>query len=127
MVTPCPEGVARHHPEVEQFGYRLLAEIRQMVADGTYTDLTAAAHAGLVSQDVCARAQLTIVSPHLSAETVRRLNLTPAASAQEALEIAFARHGREAKVAFLQLAGELVVQVGPETRQRQCNRRRSFW
>ena len=112
MVTPCPEGVARHHPEVEQFGYRPVPEIRQMVADGTYTDLVAAAHCALVSQDVCERAELIVVSPHLSADTISGLGLTPAESPQAALDLAFSQHGREARIALLELAGESVVRTG---------------
>ncbi len=119
MVTPCPEGVSQRHPEVLQYGYRPVAEIQRMVAAREYTDVTAAAHAALVSQDAAERIELVLVSSGISVEEIRRLKLTPAATAQEALDLALERHGHGATVVALELAGELLVEVGQEAQARR--------
>jgi hypothetical protein len=54
------------------------------------------------------RASGIMVSKGISKEETERLGLTHASSPQEALEIAFSRMGRHARVAILQRGGEIL-------------------
>ncbi|HVC33617.1 MAG TPA: nickel-dependent lactate racemase [Chloroflexota bacterium] len=108
LVTPCPEGVAREHPELLQLGVRPLDEIRRMVARGVYQDVVAAAIAALTAWVVRERAHGIMVSPGIPADERRAIGFEPAATAQEALAMALKRCGAAAKVLVLQHGGEIL-------------------
>ncbi|BCV24637.1 nickel-dependent lactate racemase [Gelria sp. Kuro-4] len=112
LVTPCPEGVAAQHPEVERYGYRTYAETEKLVATGEIKDLSAAAHLVHVGEVIHKCARCYLVSPGIDAETARRLGFTWMPSAQRALDEAFGLLEKNAAVLAFRHAGEILPVVG---------------
>jgi len=108
LVSPCPEGVSPSHPEVLEFGYQTFEDADLLFRQGKIHKLTAAAHLVHVGRVIKERASGIMVSKGISKEETERLGLTHASSPQEALEIAFSRMGRQARVAILQRGGEIL-------------------
>lgn len=103
--APCSEGVASEHPDVARYGYRSLAETEALLDSGAIIDRVAAAHmvhGGRVLDRM--GVECILFSDGLTREEVERLRLTYASSPQEAVDMAFARHGRSA---IVQVFGEL--------------------
>jgi nickel-dependent lactate racemase len=113
VVAPNPEGVAHNHPNVLEMGYRPYAEIVRMVEAGEVEDVVGAAVLADVAQ-VLDRTDCIMVSPGIKREETERLGFRYAATAQEALEMAFVRQGRGAKVAVLRHGGHILPLVESE-------------
>jgi len=108
LVTPCPEGVSVTHPEVEQFGYGTLEEIKKLVEQGKLKEKSVAAHlvhGGSVIKD---RASGIMVCPNIPDAVKTKLGFAAASTVQEALDNALRRMGNQAKVVVIQHAGELL-------------------
>ncbi|HEX8138194.1 MAG TPA: nickel-dependent lactate racemase [Pyrinomonadaceae bacterium] len=114
VVAPNPEGVAPNHPNVLEIGYRPYAELVRMVEAGEVEDVVGAAVLADVAQ-VVDRTDCIMVSPGVMREEMERLGFRYAATAQHALEMAFKRQGREAKVAVLQHGGHILPLIEDET------------
>jgi lactate racemase len=114
VVAPNPEGVAPNHPNVLEIGYRPYAEIVRMVEAGEVEDVVGAAVLADVAQ-VVDRTDCIMVSPGVTREETERLGFRYAETAQEALEMAFKRQGREAEVAVLRHGGHILPLVEGET------------
>ncbi len=111
LVTPCPHGVAAEHPEVEQLGYLGYAEVKSMVEKKQITDLVAAAHLVHVGRVIRDRAHGIMVSPGIDPETQGHLGFEPARTPQQALEMALAIAGSQARVAVLRQGGNVLPLV----------------
>lgn len=108
LVTPCPEGVADQHPEVERFGYRTFAETEELVKSGQINDLSTAAHMVHVGEVIARCARCYLVSPGIDAATAQRLGFTWAPTVQDALDEAFTLMGKDADVLAFRHGGELL-------------------
>lgn len=111
VVAPNPEGVAPHHPNVLEIGYRPYAEIVRMVVAGEIEDVVGAAVLADVAQ-VVDRTDCIMVSPGVTREETERLGFRYAETAEESLEMAFARQGRAASVAVLRHGGHILPLAG---------------
>jgi nickel-dependent lactate racemase len=107
VVAPNPEGVADNHPNVLEIGYRPYVEIARMIEAGEVDDIVGAAVLADVAQ-VVDRTDCIMVSPGVTREKTERLGFRFAATTQEALDMAFERQGREAKVAVLRHGGRIL-------------------
>lgn len=116
VVAPNPEGVADNHPNVLEIGYRAHAEIVRMVEAGEVKDIVGAAILADVAQ-IVDRADCIMVSPGVTRAETKRLGFRYAATAQDALEMAFERQGKEAKVAILRHGGHILPLIDEETRE----------
>ena len=105
IVTPCPEGVSRQHPDVLAVGYRGLTATTELVNTGRLDKVTA--HNIVQGGRLIERTQAFLVSPGIAAEDIRRLGLTPFISAQDALNEAIRRKGSRARVVLLGMGGEI--------------------
>ncbi|HET8649003.1 MAG TPA: nickel-dependent lactate racemase [Gemmatimonadales bacterium] len=117
LVAPNPEGVATNHHNVLKIGYRPQAELVAMVQEGGVDDLVGIA----VLADVCQIVDHTdciMVSPGVKPEDAARLGFRSAASAQEALAMAFERQGQNASVAVLRYGGHILPIVDDEAADR---------
>ena len=123
LVTPCPHGVAAEHPEVEQIGYKGFEEVKGMVERKEITDLVAAAHLVHVGRVICDRARGIMVSRGIGLTTQRTIGFEPARTPQQALEIAFAIAGSDAKVAVLMQGGNVLPLVATEIRDSKVESR----
>jgi nickel-dependent lactate racemase len=108
LITPCPEGVSPSHPEVLGWGYQTFEEVERKVRQKKIEKLTVAAHLVHVGRVIKERAKGILVSPGISKGETEQLGFIHAREPQEALEIAFSLMGRNAKVAVLQRAGEIL-------------------
>jgi len=113
VVAPNPEGVADNHPNMLEIGYKPYAEIVRMVEAGEVEDVVGAAVLADVAQ-VVDRTDCIMISPGIKREETERLGFRYAVTAQEALEMAFERQGREAKVAVLQHGGHILPLIESE-------------
>jgi nickel-dependent lactate racemase len=113
VVAPNPEGVADNHPNVLEIGYRPYAEIVRMVEAGEIEDVVGAAVLADVAQ-IVDRTDCVMVSPGIKREETERLGFRYAATAQDALAMAFERQGRDARVAVLQHGGHILPLIESE-------------
>jgi lactate racemase len=107
VVAPNPEGVADNHPNVLEIGYRPYAEIARMIHACEVDDVVGAAVLADLAQ-VIDRTDCILVSPGITREETERLGFRYAATTQDAMEMAFARQGNEAKVAVLRHGGRIL-------------------
>jgi lactate racemase len=103
IVTPCNEGLAASHPDLQSFAGRSYEEIDALLRSGQIRDLTAGALA-LAWANTRRWAKVALVSQGLSALDVQALGFVPFASIEEALSEACARYGQEATVNVLPYA-----------------------
>jgi lactate racemase len=118
LVAPNPEGVAPNHPNVLEIGYRPYAEIVRMVEAGEVEDVVGAAVLADVAQ-VVDHTDCIMVSPGVGRVETERLGFRYAATAQDALKMAFERQGREAKVTVLQHGGHILPLLEDEIAQKE--------
>lgn len=114
LVTPCPEGVGRHHPAVLEFGVRSRRELERLTERGEIDDVVAAAILMLTAWVVRERASGIMVCPGIAPQDQYRLGFTPARTPQDALELAFQRLGRDARVAVFHHGAEILPLVPQE-------------
>jgi nickel-dependent lactate racemase len=115
VVAPNPEGVADNHPNVLEIGYRPHAEIVRMVEAGEVEDVVGAAILTDVAQ-IVDRADCIMVSPGVTREETERLGFRYAATAQDALRMAFERQGDRATVAVLRHGGHILPLIAEEVK-----------
>ncbi len=107
VVTPCDEGVAVMHPDILELTCCSAEELRRRVAAREVRDEVAAALAIAWAQ-VKARANVFLVSRGIDEGSARRLGFTRFDDVQAACDAALARHGREARVAVLTHAPDML-------------------
>jgi nickel-dependent lactate racemase len=108
LLTPCPEGVATEHPEVEQFGYKSHKEVEDLVKKGEIKDLTAAAHMIHVGRVIKEKAECILISEGIDEKTARNIGFNYASTLDEALKKALAKHGSKAKIAVARHTPDLL-------------------
>jgi nickel-dependent lactate racemase len=113
LVAPNPEGIADNHPNLLKIGYRPYAEIVRMVEAGEVEDGVGAAVLADVAQ-VVDRTDCIMVSPGVTRDKTKRLGFRYAATAQEALKMAFEQQGCDAKVAVLRHGGHILPLIEGE-------------
>ena len=113
VVAPNPEGVADNHPNVLEIGYRPYAEIVRMVEAGEIADVVGAAVLADVAQ-IVDRADCIMVSPGVTREETKRLGFRYAATAEDALRMAFERQGKASRVAVLRHGGHVLPLIAGE-------------
>jgi nickel-dependent lactate racemase len=111
LVTQCYHGVSSEHPEVERLGYPSIEEVKRMVESNQITDLVAAAHLGHVGRVIKDRARGIMVSKWIPPDVQRHIGFEPAATPQEALEMAVRIMGPDARVAVLKQGGHVLPLV----------------
>jgi len=110
IVSPCREGFSRtHEEEIIKFGYRSKEEIKKLVSKGEIRHLVVAVHMIQVAEATIEKAATCIlVTRGISPEKIEKVGLGYAPDAQSALEEAFSRLGRKARVAVLHRAAEML-------------------
>lgn len=101
LVTPCPEGLSLHAPEIRRTGYLRASEIVRRVADGSLRNLAIACHLMALGR-ILERGELLVVSPGLGRELCAEVGLPWAASVTDALCRARTRLGQGASVGILE-------------------------
>ena len=112
-VTPCPEGVAQGHPDLNDLGYRPFEEVKAMVARGEIPDLTLAAHIVHVGRIIVDKGRGIMVCPSIGPEVSKKLGFAYAETPQEGVDMAFSMAGPDAKVIVLKNGGDLLPVYTP--------------
>lgn len=110
VVAPNPEGVAKNHPVMLEVGYRPFKELKAMVDSGQIKDVVGASILGDVCQ-IIDKTDCILVSPGVTMEETTRLGLRYAQTVQDALEMAFEKQGKKARVAVLRQGGHVLPVV----------------
>ena len=113
VVSPNPEGVADNHPNVLEMAYHPFPEIVRMVEAGKIEDVVGAAVLADLAQ-IVDRCDCILVSPGITKYETEQLGFRYAASAQQALEMAFERQGPAARIAVLQHGGHILPAIARE-------------
>jgi nickel-dependent lactate racemase len=113
LVSPCREGFCATHREMLDFGYGSVADIKAHVAAGRIRHKVVAVHMIQVSKVAREKAHVILVTSGIPEADVRRAGLDFAPTPQAALERAFDRVGRNAKVAILEGAAEMLPLTPP--------------
>jgi lactate racemase len=116
LVSPCSEGLsASHEDDILGIGYRTSNEIRELVARGGLDHLVVAVHMIQVAQATFDRGvTCVLVTPGISPEKLRAVNLETAPDASSALDSAFRKLGPDSRVAVLRRASETLFLPGRE-------------
>ena len=107
FLTPCPEGVSKEHPEVEELGYQPIPVVKKMDEDGSIDDLIAAAHIVMV-REVLDRAKCIIVSDGLSESLACKLGFNYASDLQDAVDEAL-REKPDGRILVMRMGAELTL------------------
>lgn len=97
VVSPCPEGVAVTHPEILELTQMEPEEIDRAFNLGEIEDGVAASLA-IAWGNIRRREDVILVSDGISEEETRKLGFKYAENIDEALRMAFDKHGKNAKV-----------------------------
>ncbi|MEM3046670.1 MAG: nickel-dependent lactate racemase, partial [Candidatus Bathyarchaeia archaeon] len=106
IVTPCPEGVSKMHPELLEIAHLTAERIEAKLKAGEIEDKLAAALA-IAWSTVRRRANVLMVTEGIPAEQVQAIGFQHCETTQEALELAFKKQGEDAKVTVLEGAETL--------------------
>jgi nickel-dependent lactate racemase len=117
LVTPCYEGFSATHSEILEFGYPPIDEIKTLVKSGRIVSKVVGVHMAQVSRVARHRAHVILVTWGIARKDVEKAGLGYAETPQAALDAAFERLGREAGVAILKGAGEMLPVVGEMGRE----------
>jgi len=110
IVTPCREGVSRMHPEILEIGNLTPEEVDRKLRQGEVKDQIGGSFAiawGLIKK----RAKVIMVSDGILPHDASRLGFDYADTVNSALNKAFMRHGRNAKITVLTHAPDMVPVV----------------
>lgn len=107
IATPCYEGIAVTHSDMTDITGKSAEDIRKMVENKEVPDEVAAALAIAWAQ-VKERETVYIVSDGIKDEEAQKLGFVPFSSVHQALEAAFERHGKNARVTVLTHAPDML-------------------
>jgi len=110
LVGLFSEGVADPHPDLERYARRTSGEIRKLVKNEKIEDLVCAA-ALVLHALILERSHVICVSGGMSVQQKENLGFNHAENISHALEMAFARHGKNAKVGVIDYGGNVLPKV----------------
>jgi len=110
LVGPFPDGVADPHPDLEKYARVPLAEIRKLINEGKIEDLVCAA-ALVLHALILERCKVICVSEGMSIKQKENLGFEHAENISPALEKAFAKQGKDAKVGVIDYGGDVLAKV----------------
>jgi nickel-dependent lactate racemase len=110
LVGRFPEGVSPSHPELKEYGNRTSQDIEELFAAGKIKDGVCVG-ALLVHARCIERAKAICVSQGLDTEEKLSLNLIPAATIDDALNMAFKQQGANAKIGIIEYGGDVLPRV----------------
>ncbi len=108
LVTPSREGIAEEHPEVGELGYSNPEKVMRMVEDGSFSDLTVAAHILHVGRVISGNRTAFMVSTGIGKEAANRLGFEKFGTVQDAIEKAMSIKGPGASITVINHAGEVM-------------------
>lgn len=116
LVSPCTDGLSvTHEADILKFGYRSSPEVKALVAAGKISHLVVAVHMIQVAQATLDRGiTCLMVTGGISAAKLAAVNLGYAPDPASALDLAFSKVGRSARVAVLERASDTLPLVATD-------------
>lgn len=112
-ISPCYEGLSRVHADlVLKHGYQTKEKVKALVASGEIHPQVVGVHMIQVGNVALDKASVVLVTDGISEEDVGRMGLGYAATPEAGLAMAFEKAGRDARVAVLRGAAEMLPLVG---------------
>lgn len=94
----CPEGFSPEHPQILEFGYRTIPELKKRVEEGSLHDKAAAVHMAEVARIIHQKKiECIIVSEGISKEIAESVGLGWIENHQSAIDYVFQKHGHSAR------------------------------
>jgi len=100
LLTPCTEGIATMHPELGKLGCMGFQAVCDAYDEGEIEDRIAAGALMLHSQ-IREHAEVICVSHGLTMEDKQSLGFTHAETIDDALQLAFSKHGGNARIGIM--------------------------
>lgn len=100
VATPCPEGIAAYHPDVERYGTLTFQQLDEMVKKGTMQDIVAGSFL-LAHFQILDKADVIFVSDCLTDRMCGNLNCKKGETIEEALRMAEEKVGSNAKIGVM--------------------------
>ncbi|MFQ5710799.1 MAG: nickel-dependent lactate racemase [Candidatus Geothermarchaeales archaeon] len=110
LITPCPEGISPAHPIFRERAKLSFEENLKAIEEREVDDLLALS-AVLALKRAMRRADVICYSDGLTAKDMEALGFKQASSVGEAIEMAFERQGKDARIGILK-CGEILPIVG---------------
>ncbi|MBM4237762.1 MAG: nickel-dependent lactate racemase, partial [Euryarchaeota archaeon] len=107
FLTAAPDGISPNHPFLAEKGRCSYRELKQMMACDEVDDRVAGSLLMLIKKGV-EGVETIVVSDGLTREMKWKMNMTHADSMEEALRMAFERHGAEATVGIIHHGGDVL-------------------
>ncbi len=108
LLAQCPEGISRSHgPLIERFGFRPLAAVERLVAEGAVADLNVASYLARVG-NVLEKNRTILVSQGISALQSGKIGFESCSTAEEAFLKAVTGEEGRPKIAILHQGSELL-------------------
>ncbi len=111
LVAPFPEGISPTHGSLKKYATLPYQELKRLVESGTFEDLVCAATLLLHAKILEHSREVICVSDGMSLEEKESLGFRHADTVGEALEMAFASQGKEAKVGVIDCGGDILPRL----------------
>lgn len=111
LLAPFPEGISSTHSQLGDFADRPYEDIKQLIQENKFEDLVCASIL-LQHAKIMEHLEVVCVSEGLSLENKEKLGFRHSGSIQEALEEAFKKQGKEAKVGVIDYGGDVLPKLG---------------
>jgi len=98
IFADCPEGFSPEHPQILEFGYRSIPEIKNLVNEGKLVDRVAAGHMAAVARIVLQKnVECVILSEGISKEVAESVGFVWMEKPQSAIDYVFNKHGHSSR------------------------------
>lgn len=111
LVAPFPEGISPTHGSLAKYATLPYQELKRLVESGTFEDLVCAATLLLHAKILEHSREVICVSDGMSLEEKESLGFRHADTIGEALEMAFASQGKEAKIGVIDCGGDILPRL----------------
>ncbi|MEN3183979.1 MAG: nickel-dependent lactate racemase [Atribacterota bacterium] len=115
LVAPFPEGISPTHGSLKKYATLPYCELKRQVELGVFEDLVCAATLLLHAKVMEHSREVICVSDGMSVEEKESLGFRHAATVEEALEMAFASQGKEAKVGIIDCGGDMLPRLNRDS------------
>jgi nickel-dependent lactate racemase len=110
LVIPAPEGISHDHPELVQLGQTPADAVLEMLNRGAIANEVAAA-TYLALDQTRRRIHITLVGDGIQAAEAGQIGLAATPSLEHALEMALARHGKDASIGVVTHGADFIGRV----------------
>jgi nickel-dependent lactate racemase len=108
LLADCPEGIAPQFPAFSEYGFRNPDKLYDDVNSGLFDQKLMAYTLVAIGRIISRRVKAILVSPNIDKEEAEQLGFYHASSLQAAINMAYELTKKDAKIAVLKQAGEIL-------------------